>query len=138
MLLPEGQASARANRLISTTCSTDNQKYPLGVILVELSCQLGIRQSAMRANWIPRLQKEESDSLTKSDYMHFSEKNRIPVNLDELPFVVLRDLSEVGEGYIAEREALKATEKKRRASEGDTDKKRKKKVSGTLRVKKPW
>ena len=36
------------------------------------------------------------------------------LNLDELPFAMFRDLFEVWEEYTAEREALKATERKRR------------------------
>ena len=47
-------------------------KYLLGVIQMELSCQLAIRQAAMRAHWIPRLQNQESDALTNFDYRHFS------------------------------------------------------------------
>ena len=58
--------------MASFTCGTDNQgnmflldkllttKYPLGVVLMELSVQLGLRRAAMRANWIPRLQNEEA------------------------------------------------------------------------------
>ena len=150
VLLPEEKTSAGSNGLVSFTCGTDSQgnmflldkllttKYPLGVILMELSCQLGRRQAAMRANWIPRLQNEESDALTNWDFRHFTMANRVEVNLDDLPFIVLRDLFDVGEAYVVEREALKTAEKKRKASSGHTEKVRKKKVSETLRVKNPW
>ena len=149
VLLPETPASASANGLISFTCGTDNQgnmflldkllttKYPLGVILMEISCQLGRRQAAMRANWIPRLQNEESDALTNSDFRHFSEEKRVHVDLDDLPFVVLRQLFDVGEAYVAEREALKTAERERKMSKGFSGEKAKKK-SETLRAKRPW
>ena len=148
VLLPEMPVNARSRGLISFTCGTDNQgnmflldklpttKYPLGVILMEISCQLGHRQAAMRANLIPRLQNEEGDALN-SDFHHFSEDKRVQVDLDTLPLVVLRDLFEVGKVYLEERAVLKAVDKKRKASLGLSGEKAKKK-SEILHEKSPW
>ena len=66
---------------ISLTCGTDNQgnmylmdkllttKHPFGVVLMELSTQLGRRGATLRADRIPRLQNEEADALTDADLM---------------------------------------------------------------------
>ena len=88
--------------------------YPLGVILMELSCQLGLRRVCLRARRIPRLQNEEADALTNGDFQHFDPKHRIPVSLDQLQFRVLNELFEEGETYIAELEYLKKAEKEKR------------------------
>ena len=112
VLLPEGGGSDRLG-LATLTCGTDNQgntflldkllttKYPLGVVLMELSCQLGLRRAALRANWLPRLQNEEADALTNSDFRHFSADKRIDVDLAALPFRVMNDLFAEGEAYLA-------------------------------------
>ena len=64
----------------------------------------------MRARWIPRLQNEEADALTNSDFRHFRPERRIEVKLDNLEFVVMDKLFEEGERYVAELEKLKAEE----------------------------
>ena len=76
--------------------------------------------------------------MTNWDFRHFTMANGVEVNLYVLPFIVLRDLFDVGEAYVVEREALKTAEKKRKASSGHSEKVWKKKVSETLRVKNPW
>ena len=131
------------------TCGTDNQgnmflldkllttKYPLGVVLMELSCQLGLRRAALRANWIPRLQNEEADALTNGDFRHFAADKRIDVDLSSLPFLLMNDLFEEGEAYLAELEALKVQDRERRvlAKESAAGKRKK---GQTLRDKDPW
>ena len=82
-------------------------KYPLGVILMELSCQLGLRRACLHARWIPRLQNMEADAITNGDFQHFDPMLRIPVSLDQLQFRVLNELFEEGETYVAELECLK-------------------------------
>ena len=68
---------------MASSSGTDNQgysylldkllttKYPLGVVLMELAVQVGLRKATIRANWIPRLQNEEADALTNSEFHHF-------------------------------------------------------------------
>ena len=77
-------------------------KYPLGVILVELCQQLARRRAALRAQWVPRLENEEADALTNSDFRHFSSEHRIDVDLESLPFDVLPRLLECGENFVSE------------------------------------
>ena len=87
--------------LATLSCGTDNQgnsylldklmttKYPLGIVLIELACQLGLRRACLHARWIPRLQNEEADALTDGEFDHFDHKLRIPVELDKLKFLVM-------------------------------------------------
>ena len=96
-------------------------KFPLGVILMELSCQLGLRRACLHARWIPRLQNEEADALTNGEFGHFDPAKRIPVNLDDLGFHVLNELFEEGEAYIADLEQLKKDEKAKKARKVTTE-----------------
>ena len=119
VLLPENELNLNAVGMVTLTCGTDNQgngylldkllttKYPLAILLMELSCQLGMRGASMRARWILRLQNEEADALTNGDYRHSDAKLRIPVDLGALPFKVLNDMFAVGEDYVKELEAMK-------------------------------
>ena len=89
VLMPVADCSAATMGLATFTCGTDNQgnsflldklmttKFPLGVVLMELACQLGLRRACMHARWIPRLQNEEADALTNGDFRHFDPKRRI-------------------------------------------------------------
>ena len=69
-------SSQSAASSVTLTCGTDNQgnhflldklmttKFPLGVVLMELACQLSLRRACLHARWIPRLENEEADALT--------------------------------------------------------------------------
>ena len=104
---------------------------------MELSCQLSLRRAAMRANWIPRLQNEEADALTNSDFRHFDAAKRVQVDLEELPFKILNDLFTEGEAYVAELEELKKREKRLEAPHAVAPNGRKRKAKA-LREKDPW
>jgi hypothetical protein len=135
--------------VVTVGCATDNQgnhflldklmttKYPLGLILIELAHQLSARRMALRAEWVPRLQNEEADALTNSDFRHFRAENRIHVALESLRFGVLDRLLESGEAYFAETEAAKLAYKERRAQEPKGPARRKRKGKG-LRETDPW
>ena len=135
--------------LITIGCGTDSQgntflldkllttKYPLSVVLMELSCQLGLRRAALRANWIPRLQNEEADALTNLDFRHFDSASRIDVDSGKLPFKVLNDLFAEGESYLEELEALRAQDKERKEAK-ELKKKGPKPEKVTLREREPW
>ena len=104
---------------------------------MELAVQLGRRSATLRADWIPRLQNEEADALTNSDFRHFDMSKRIEVNLDKLDFALMNDLFAVGDAYVAELTDLKAKEKARKVSSAAwPDPKRKK--SEALRETQPW
>ena len=91
VLLPESEwsRSSDSTGLLTIGCATDNQgnsflmdkllttKFPLGLILIELSYQLARRRMALRAEWVPRLQNEEADALTNGEYHAFDPDRRV-------------------------------------------------------------
>ena len=132
-------------------CGTDNQgnmhlmdkllttKYPLGVVLMELSSQLGRRGATLRANWIPRLQNEEADALTNWDFRHFDSERRIEVNLEDLRFNIMNDLFSAGDSYLMELEDLRAKGKVAAAAfSSEPGGKRRKKKGAALKDRDPW
>ena len=153
VLVPEQSRRGDAAATISMTCSTDNQgnsflldkmlttRYPLGVILMELAHQMKLRRTLLRARWLPRLQNQEADDLTNDEFRHFDLTKRIHVELKSLGFKLMEALFEVGDDYIAELDAAKASEKKRAAKRvlaGDcVDARKNKRVKG-LRETDPW
>ena len=86
---------------ITLGCGTDNRgntflldglhttKFPLGVVLMELAHQMRRRNAVLRASWLPRLQNEEADALTNSDFRHFNPELRIAVALPGPTFGIL-------------------------------------------------
>ena len=139
--------AAGSTGLVTFGCATDNQgnsflmdrlmttKYPLGLILIELSHQLSQRRAALRAKWVPRLENEEADALTNADFRHVSKEHRIEVNLDSLPFGVLPQLLETGETYLKELDTLKAA----KAVTWNVAAQKRRKIKGeALRDTQPW
>ena len=92
----------------------------------------------MRADWVPRLQNEEADALTNSDYRHFDPALRVPVVLEELKFVLLTPLLESGEAYRAEVEAARAEEKARLATPAGKARFSRKRAADSVRERDPW
>ena len=131
MVLCPSFPSADAVGTATLSCGTDNQgnsflldkclttKYPLGVVLMEVACQAALKGAVLRARWLPRLQNEEADALTNSDFSHFDPALRIDVDLETLPFVVMPALFAEGDAYVAELSELKAAEAKRIAGGGE-------------------
>ena len=85
----------------------------------------------------PRLQNEEADTLTNSDFRHFFPGKRIEVDLDDLPFVVLSELFAEGEVCLEELAKLKVQEKKRKAGPSASPNATRKKAA-KLREKDRW
>ena len=104
---------------------------------MELACQSSRKRASLRARWIPRLQNEEADALTNSEFHHFRAENRIDVQLDQLEFIVMDSLFAVGEAYLEELAQLKEGEKRRVEAEGVTPA-RKRKKGEPLRERDPW
>ena len=148
VLLPEKDFARPSDStgLVSLSWGTDSQgnsflvdklmttKYPLGVIIVELCHQLARRRAALRAQWVFRLEKEEADALTNSDFRHFRAENRLEVDLVALPFGVLPRLLEQVESYVAELEAVKLG----KAAGHDGAAKRRRVKGDALRDRQPW
>ena len=155
VLLPIEEVRTSTIGLATMTCGTDNQgnsylldklmttKFPLGVVLMELACQLGLRRACLHARWIPRLQNEEADALTNLDFRHFDPKRRIDVDLESMKLGVLNDLFFHGEEYLKELEAAKSAAKELAAKEllagrAQGGGKKRKKAGDSLRERAPW
>ena len=69
-------------------------KFPVSMVLMELSRQLSDLQSELQLHWIPREQNEQSDDLSKGKFDAFDPKKRIVVDLETLPFKVIPKLME--------------------------------------------
>ena len=133
------------------TCGTDNRsnsflldrmittKYPLGVVLMELAAQSQVRGVSLRARWIPRLQNEEADALTNSDFSAFDPAKRLEVDLATLDFRLLHELFAAGDSYIADLEKIKKSEQARASVSHTRPAPKKRKLAGQkLRDTNPW
>ena len=98
---------------------------------MELAAQTRLRGMVLRARWLPRLQNEEADALSNFEFDAFDPKLRIDAELENLPFVLLNDLFQVGDQYIAELDAVKKAK-----TVGQEATKAKKGLS--LRERDPW
>jgi len=136
---------------VPLSCGTDNRgnsflldkmlttKYPLGLVLMELSHQMRRRSAILRATWLPRLQNEEADALTNLDFRHFDLKKRIQVDVKKLDFHLLNDLLDVGDAYVKELQTQQDARKAEEISGGRTGRKRKRLAGGqSLRERDPW
>ena len=92
----------------------------------------------MRADWVPRLQNEEADALSNSDCRHFSEENRVHVDLARLDFGVLPQLLKLGEDYAEQVARARESDRLRRVQPcaKKPAKRRQKRVP--LRESDPW
>jgi hypothetical protein len=66
-----------------------SSKFPLVVVLSELSAQLRSRGMALDLEWAPRDQNEEADALTNGDYNAFDPERRIAVDVEKIDWLVL-------------------------------------------------
>ena len=113
-------------------------KFPLGVILMELSCQLSLRRSCLHARWIPRLQNEEADALTNGDFRHFDVALRVPVPLEDLDFRVMNEFFAEGDAYQVELEEHKAVQQAAKVKNPQGLRERMVRPDQTLGKHDPW
>ena len=130
---------------IALTASGDNQsngftldrlsstKYPLYLVLMELSEQLRLRNIALSVAWRPRDENEEADALTNECFGAFTLERRIHLQWSSFSFLVLPQLAQAAEVHFAELHALK-TAGKHRPPPGL----RTKAARTTLREREPW
>ena len=67
-------------------------KFPLSVVLLELSCQLKKIGMELDLHWVPRGQNVPADSLTNGRFEGFSKEKRIHLDFEKMEFIVLHDL----------------------------------------------
>ena len=83
----DNQSNTFATRKLPST------KFPLTILIMELSEQLRTRNAAPSLRWVPREQNQEADDLTNMVFEKFDEKNRVPVDPSKLQFLVLNELN---------------------------------------------
>jgi hypothetical protein len=114
-----------------------SSKWPLTVLLVELSEQLRARQFDLRLVWRQRDLNQEADDLTNGKFEAFDPSLRVPIVPADLPWVVLdaimKDSQELYMKIVAERELAKASGVPLRKFGY-----KKIKASLRLRTKNPW
>jgi len=146
VFLPE---SYPGHGLSLATGATDNQgnsyavaklltaKYPLCIVLMELSVQLQDRQLWLDLEWTPREKNQIADDLTNEAFDGFGPDNRIDINISNLKYKVMLDYLARG----AELYQAIETRKKDKLSEGGPDqrvRKRQRRKRTGLRDTDPW
>jgi hypothetical protein len=106
LLLFAPSAGVGANLVLALPCITDNQgnealvvknmttKFPLYLILLELTEQLQLNRWALDLKWQRRDQNQDADDLTNGDFDNFSPALRLDPPLSKLPWLVLPKLFE--------------------------------------------
>ena len=114
--------SYAVSRLMST-------KYPLTVLIMELSETLRARNCELDLQWIPREQNQLADDLTNQVFTKFPLDCRVQFVGGDTKWIVLEKLMEKAKGFHLEL----ATEKKRKVSEPAKERKVKKQ-----KLLEPW
>ncbi len=75
-----GDTDNQGNASLASRMSTT--KFPLVLVLMELSVQLMKRGARLQLRWLPREQNEEADALSNGQFHGFSDSNRIRIARD--------------------------------------------------------
>ena len=76
-------------------------KFPLTVLLIELSEQLRSCSIEMHLEWLRRDDNQEADDLTNQKFSKFSPENRIQVDPSKIDWLVLPELMSSGQDLYA-------------------------------------
>jgi len=126
----DNQSNTFASRKLLST------KFPLTILIMELSEQLRVRNSALSLRWVPREQNQDADDLTNLNFSKFDEKHRIPLEPAKLDFLVLGELNRAaGELY---KDLLKEKENKLANGPNHKNAAPKRNVTERLKWKDPW
>jgi hypothetical protein len=129
-----GVSDNQGNTALINKASTG--RFPLYLILMELTEQLALRQISLDLVWQPRELNQSADDLTNEEFRSFSDQLRIPVVLSDLNWVVLPELYKEARDLheeIQDRKNAKALQAKPPPSHKAHKAKRK-----GLRVTDPW
>ena len=110
-----------------------SSKFPLVLILTELSAQMRAKNLEVDLEWVPRNQNEEADALTNGRFGTFDLARRIKVEVEDLRFLVLDRMSAVADHLYAQVKEKRA-EKKEMPKEVAADRGRKR----PLKERDPW
>ena len=109
-------------------------KFPLYLILLELTEQLKLKNVQLDLVWIPREKNEAADDLTNFKFDRFSMENRVEVDLLTLPWITLPKL--LPEAVELMRDIQE--KKEHRNTEKNIAVRGRKRKSEALRVTDPW
>ena len=99
--------------------------FPLNVILMELSEQFHERGSWLSVEWAPRQQNIEADALTNGEFGDFDPALRIHLRPEDMQWILLDEMLEVGGGMVEELRREKERKKTERAERKRAGRKRK-------------
>jgi hypothetical protein len=89
-----------------------SSKFPLVIVLAELSAQLRSRGMSLGLEWAPRDQNEEADALTNNDFAAFNPALRVDVEVDKINWLILPKMLEVASSIYERVQEAKATRAK--------------------------
>ena len=87
-------------------------KYPLTILVMELSEQLRQRKASLELRWLSREKNTEADELTNCIYTSFKESLRVALVPSELRFLVLNEIQQDSNRLYALMIEEKATKKR--------------------------
>ena len=111
-------------------------KFPVSLVLMELSRQLADMRSELQLHWIPREQNEESDDLSKGKLEAFDPSNQIVVDFSTIKFKVIPKLMEHAMAFDKEIQLRKSS--KELAKQQTSLSLGKTPPSEKLRLRQPW
>ena len=118
---------------VSALARLMTSKFPLVVILTELSAQLQAKNLELDLEWIPRNQNEEADAITNGKTEIFDARRKSEVEVATLPFRVLPRMVEVAD-HLYEQVRTRRAEKAVAAQKGAPRKGKKRPLKETD----PW
>lgn len=137
----------------SITGSTDNQsntwavkklmstRFPLTILLMELSEQLRVRSASLDLSWLPRDSNIPADDLTNQIYEKFSMDLRMDLDPKQLGFLVLDSIQESSQILFDQISREKESARLAKASSSSPTSKpfrRKTAVKDRLKWTQPW
>ena len=108
-------------------------KYPLYLVLMELSAQLRAKNLLLQVAWRPRDENTEADALTNENFEGFDPALRVPVAWKDLQWLVLPALARDAETHFVELQKLRAEARKAPRRPSPQLKRR-----ARLREREPW
>lgn len=106
-------------------------RFPLSLVLMELAKQLEDSRLDLDLAWVPREQNEEADDLSKGRYSCFEMANRLEVDMEKVPFKILRNMLDAATEFDKEIKE-KRTSKETATAAGKIP------AAEKLRVTQPW
>ncbi len=95
-----GLTDNRGNKYATTRLQTG--KFPLCVVVMELSAQLEARGQRLEMRWAPREMNAEADRLANGDTRGFADNLRVNLDFSTIPWIVLPQLMKTGESFARE------------------------------------